>query len=488
MFIRPQRDLAVTPKLAALDVLHTHVMVADQSLRIVHVNASLAALLREAEPELKREMPSFNMATLIGSTIDVFHKDPGHQRAMLAAMSAPHATIIRVGGRVFDLVVTPLYEKGARVGYAVEWNDGRNRREGLDFAAQIAAIKRSQAMIVFSPDGTVQEANSNFLKLLGYTLAEIQNRKHSMFVPPEDQKSSEYAQFWSDLRAGTFRSGRFRRVTKDGHIVYIEGAYNPILDENGEVCKIVKFAIDVTSQAQMLVELASLITDLSAVVDQSTIQSRQAAGAADSASNSVQSIATNSDQLASSIAEIAQSMAKSRTATEHAFEQAVNVSSSTAALALAGQEMNGIVGLIQNITRQINLLALNATIEAARAGDVGKGFAVVAAEVKNLAVQAARATEQITGQISGLQATSATVAAAVAAIRESMTTVRENVGATAAAVEEQTAVTRGMAENMQDASDAVMTVSGSIQGIDAEIQKLALTVQKTQKAAQTLRQ
>jgi methyl-accepting chemotaxis protein len=146
-----------------------------------------------------------------------------------------------------------------------------------------------------------------------------------------------------------------------------------------------------------------------------------------------------------------------------------------------------VVGLIQNITQQINLLALNATIEAARAGDVGKGFAVVAAEVKNLAVKAARATEQITGQISGLQSTSAAVAQAVSAIRESMMTVRENVGATAAAVEEQTAVTRGMSENMQDASSAVMTVSGSIQSINDEIKKLAETVTKTQRAAQTLR-
>jgi methyl-accepting chemotaxis protein len=201
----------------------------------------------------------------------------------------------------------------------------------------------------------------------------------------------------------------------------------------------------------------------------------------------VQSIAANADQLASSIAEIAQSMAKSRTATEHAFEQAVNVGSSTEALSQAGQEMNGVVGLIQNITQQINLLALNATIEAARAGDVGKGFAVVASEVKNLAVKAARATEQITGQISGLQTTSAAVAEAVTAIRDSMMTVRENVGATAAAVEEQTAVTRGMSENMQEASSAVMTVSGSIQSIDAEIKKLGEIVRKTQKAAQTLR-
>ena len=487
MFMRPQKDLATAAKLAALDSLQTHVMVADQSLRIVHVNASLRALLQDAEAELKRDMPNFGMDTLVGSTIDIFHKNPAHQRTMLASLDKPHGAVIRVGSRVFDLLVTPLSDKGAGIGYVVEWNDARRRREGLDYAAQIAAINRSQAMIVFAPDGTIQEANSNFLNVLGYTADEIKGRHHSMFVMPDDLKSSDYTRFWADLRAGTFKTGRFRRMTKDGRTVMIEGAYNPILDEKGEVFKVVKFAIDVTDQVTLLTELTALIADLSAIVEQSTAQSHQATGAADNASASVQSIAASSDQLASSIAEIAQSMAQSRTATEQAFEQAVRVGTSTDALSQAGQEMNGVVGMIQTITQQINLLALNATIEAARAGDVGRGFAVVASEVKNLAVKAARATEQITGQISGLQATSAAVAEAVAGIRLSMTTVRENVGATAAAVEEQTAVTRGMSENMQDASSAVVTVSASIQSIDTEIQKLAATVQKTHKAAQTLR-
>jgi PAS domain S-box-containing protein len=487
MFMRAQKDLTLTVKLAAIEALQRHVMIADHALRIVHVNASLMALLRAAEPELKRDMPSFNTATLVGSTIDIFHKDPSHQRTMLASLSKPHAAAIRIGDRVFDLLVTPLFDHGARLGYVVEWADGKDRREGLDFAAQIAAIGRSQAVVSFAPDGTIIEANENFLKVVGYTLDEVKGRNHSIFVPAEEQDAGAYRSFWADLRAGQYKAGRFRRVAKDGRSIFIDGAYNPIVDEKGEIFKIVKFVMDVTSQVELLSELTALISGLSAVADESTAQSRQATGAADTASCSVQSIAANADQLASSIAEIAQSMAKSRTATEHAFEQAVNVGSSTEALSQAGQEMNGVVGLIQNITQQINLLALNATIEAARAGDVGKGFAVVASEVKNLAVKAARATEQITGQISGLQTTSAAVAEAVTAIRDSMMTVRENVGATAAAVEEQTAVTRGMSENMQEASSAVMTVSGSIQSIDAEIKKLGEIVRKTQKAAQTLR-
>jgi methyl-accepting chemotaxis protein len=148
--------------------------------------------------------------------------------------------------------------------------------------------------------------------------------------------------------------------------------------------------------------------------------------------------------------------------------------------------MNGIVGLIRSIASQINLLALNATIEAARAGEAGKGFAVVASEVKNLAVQAAKATEQISGEIEGIQATSTQVADALGAIREAVTSVRESVALTAAAVEEQSAVTRSMSANMQSAAGAVSTVSASVTEISAAVLQAAQAVAKTKQAARVL--
>jgi methyl-accepting chemotaxis protein len=200
----------------------------------------------------------------------------------------------------------------------------------------------------------------------------------------------------------------------------------------------------------------------------------------------VQSLAAAAEQLAASVQEITQSMARSRTATESAFEQTIAVGKSTELLTAGAQAMNGVVGLIRNIAGQINLLALNATIEAARAGEAGKGFAVVASEVKSLAIQAAKATEQITAEIDRVQATSAEVAGALDAIRAAVTAVREHVTGTASAVEEQRSVTQSISANMQHASNAVSTVSSNVIEISGAVSQVAQAVAKTKEAARVL--
>jgi methyl-accepting chemotaxis protein len=197
-------------------------------------------------------------------------------------------------------------------------------------------------------------------------------------------------------------------------------------------------------------------------------------------------VAASAEELAASISEISQNMTKSRSATDNAFDRAVAAGQSTEKLTNAAQAMNGIVGLIQNIAGQINLLALNATIEAARAGEAGKGFAVVASEVKNLANQAAKATEQISREIDGVQSTSCEVVTALDTIRDAIGTVREHVTVTASAVEEQSAVTMSMSSNMQSASTAVSTVSTNIREISSAVHQAAQAVTKTKDAAKVL--
>lgn len=105
---------------AALEALAANVMIADNELRIVYLNDAIVSLLKEAQGELRRDLPDFDVSTLIGSTIDVFHKKPSHQRSMLTAMTRPSKSLIRVGGRAFDLLITPLMIKGRREGFVVE--------------------------------------------------------------------------------------------------------------------------------------------------------------------------------------------------------------------------------------------------------------------------------------------------------------------------------------------------------------------------------
>ena len=473
-------------RIAALHALRANVMVADRDYTIVYMNPSVMALLREAEAELSRDLPRFSMATLIGSNIDVFHKKPDHQRRMLAGLNAAHEATIRVGGRVFDLLVTPLSDGPERIGYVVEWADSRARLKNLDFAAQVAALGRSQAMIQFSRDGTILEANENFLKTMGYRADEIVGRHHSMLCDPDLVASAEYREFWAKLGRGEFQAGRFRRVAKGGRTVWIEGAYNPLLEPDGTVSRVLKVTTDTTQQIELIETLNRQIAEIEGAVLKSNRAAAAVQAATDQTASDVQAVAASAEELASSITGIAESMARSRGATEHAFEQTQAVARNTETLSTAAQAMNGIVGLIRDIASQINLLALNATIEAARAGDAGKGFAVVASEVKNLAVQAAKATEQISGEINGIQSTALEVAGALGGIRDAVTTVREGVAVTASAVEEQSIVTRRMSETMRNTAVTVSGVTANIADITGAVAEAGRAVSRTADAAQVL--
>lgn len=409
---------------------------------------------------------------------------------MLTGLSKPHSATITVGKRVFDLLVTPLYDGATKIGYVVEWANAQERLLNLDYAAQMVAVNRTQAVIEFDISGKILKANDNFLKSMGYRLDEIQGQNHSMFVEPAYRDSADYREFWERLRRGEFQAAQFKRVGKNGRIVWIEGAYNPIIDAAGKIAKIVKFATDITPQIALLGNLKSLIDqnfgEIDREIDKSRSQASDAGAAAAEAEQNVQAAADGASDLASSVDEIARSMVKSRDAADSVFGRAQAAGSSTERLTKAAEAMNGIVALIQNIAGQINLLALNATIEAARAGEAGRGFAVVASEVKNLANQAARATEQISNEIDGIQSTSREVADTLSAIRDAVQSVRELVTTTASAVEEQSAVTRGMSDNMRRVSGAVATVSTNIAGISGAVGEVAQSVTKTREAAEVL--
>jgi methyl-accepting chemotaxis protein len=125
--------------------------------------------------------------------------------------------------------------------------------------AQVAAISKSQAVIEFNPDGTIVTANENFLKTLGYSLGEIQGKHHGMFVEPAMRDSAAYREFWAKLNRGEFQAAEYKRVGKGGKEVWIQASYNPMLDRNGKVYKVIKFATDITAKKLGGMEDAGMI-------------------------------------------------------------------------------------------------------------------------------------------------------------------------------------------------------------------------------------
>jgi methyl-accepting chemotaxis protein len=211
--------------------------------------------------------------------------------------------------------------------------------------------------------------------------------------------------------------------------------------------------------------MKSTATTLSAAANHGSLCATSAAEASNEASSGVKTAASATDELASSIAEIARQIARTNDVVRLAVDEAQSTSDEMTTLADSAQKIGDIVKLIQTIAAQTNLLALNATIEAARAGEAGRGFAVVASEVKSLAVQTARATEAIVGQILAVQGSTTSAVDSIRRITQRMHEIQHYASGVAASIEQQNAATSNISSNVASAAQAAQTMTEALSDV-----------------------
>jgi methyl-accepting chemotaxis protein len=220
-------------------------MMVDRDFRVIGVNESTKKLLQDNAAAFRTLWPSFDPSRVIGTCIDMFHKNPSHQRQLLSDPSRlPYRTEIAIGDKKFSLSVGGVFDAQHNyVGNTLEWADVTESRMN---EGRLAALGASSAVIEFKLDGTITHANKNFLDTVGYSLAEVQGKHHSMFVDPEQTAGAEYRNFWDRLNRGEFVGGKFRRLGKGGREIWLQATYNPLIDKSGKPFAVVKFATDIT--------------------------------------------------------------------------------------------------------------------------------------------------------------------------------------------------------------------------------------------------
>jgi methyl-accepting chemotaxis protein len=474
---RSENDSRIGEEMArikqALDSASSAVLVTDESLRLIYQNKSAATLFQSLEADLQHACSGFKASELIGSDFTSLLTSDCVSRAHLEQLQAPLQQNVRYGTRSLSQVISPIIcGNGSRIGIVVEWRDRTD---------QLSVESEMQGVVDAALEGDLSqrlklEGKDGFLLMLG-------ERMNSLVEICENVVNDTVRMFGALSSYNLTES-----ITAD-----YKGSFSQVKDNaNQTVLQLQTLIEKVKSDASLLDTASSELSDLNRnLYDSAEVSSDQVgtvSAAAEQVSANINGVASASTQMSASINEIARNAADATKIAGEAVKLAESTETTVRQLSASSNDIGNVIKVINSIAEQTNLLALNATIEAARAGDAGKGFAVVANEVKELAKETAKATEEIGQKVATIQTDSESAVEAIGGIDSTIQKINDIQVMIASAVQQQTATTNEISRSVNEAADSSSEIAeNSSKAADGTMQALNRTLhaqQSTKELAQ----
>ncbi|WP_423188225.1 methyl-accepting chemotaxis protein [Alishewanella sp. d11] len=362
----------------ALDNIETCVMIADAKNNIIFLNKSVMKMLSAAETEIRKNFPDFSARNLLHKNMDIFHKNPAHQKGMVEKLTSSFVTTIKIANSIFKLTASPINnDEGERIGTVVEW---------LDRTSEVAAEQDIERVVNAAAIGDFSEridenSQVGFLKVIAKGLNALTS-------------TSEIAlQDINRVLAAIAQGDLTERVVKD-----YQGSFGELKDGCNQTAE---------NLAQMLGEIREAVGTINTASNEISQGNTDLSSRTEQQASSLEETASSMEELTSTVRQNADNARQANTLAAKASDVAVEggvlieqVVKTMASINESAQKIADIIGVIDGIAFQTNILALNAAVEAARAGEQGRGFAVVASEVRTLAQRSANAAKDIKSLIS----------------------------------------------------------------------------------------